>query len=243
MTSRTPRQKAPPRQKASPREGEPGKPPPELYARVRAAIDEDGAQHHEAAIAPRWWLGAIPLVAIAVLIGDAALRHLGLWRSGGLAAIAFGVALFAALTAWVTLGALSAGRAGLGPSVSRLRLYALSVGGWSALVLALVVRFGPLPNRTVTNALSPFGLPCMLMAAVIGSAVLALMTRTLLHAVPSAVGWRSAALGAAAGAWAGLALLVHCPGVAAQHLLVGHLLPIALFPLIGRLAAYRFLRV
>ena len=214
-------------------------PPPDLYARVRAAIAED-----EGAPAPqRGWLGAIPLVAIAVLVGDAGLRHLGLWRWGGLGGIALGVALFAALTVVFTLGALSPGREGLGPSVGRMRFYALSIGAWSALLLFLVVRFGPQPNLAVTGALHPFGLPCLLMASLIGMGVLALMTRSLLHSVPSAAGWRSAALGAAAGAWAGLALLVHCPGVEAEHLLVGHLLPIALFPLIGRLVAYRYLRL
>jgi hypothetical protein len=61
--------------------------------------------------------------------------------------------------------------------------------------------------------------------------------------VVAAADWRSAAVGAAAGAWAALALLVHCPSVEAQHLLIGHLLPVALAPLFGVLLIRRYVQV
>ena len=73
-------------------------------------------------------------------------------------------------------------------------------------------------------------------------ATLWLLARTIRGSVAVAVGWRSAALGAAAGAWSGLALLIHCPSVEAQHMLVGHLLPICVFPVVG-LITRKFVRL
>jgi len=59
----------------------------------------------------------------------------------------------------------------------------------------------------------------------------------LRRAVPVSVRLRGAALGAAAGAWAGLALLFFCPAAEPLHLLVGHSLPVAAATLLGALLA------
>jgi hypothetical protein len=64
----------------------------------------------------------------------------------------------------------------------------------------------------------------------------------LRRAVAVAIRPRGAALGAAAGAWGGLAVFVFCPSGEPQHLLIGHVLPIALFTLLGGVALTKVLR-
>ena len=66
-----------------------------------------------------------------------------------------------------------------------------------------------------------------------GASVLAIFAVTLRRAVAVAVGLRGAALGAAAGAWAGLAVFAFCPSGELQHLLIGHVLPIVLLTMCG----------
>ena len=63
--------------------------------------------------------------------------------------------------------------------------------------------------------------------------MLAIFAVALRRAVAVASGLRGAALGAAAGAWGGLAVFAFCPSGETQHLLVGHVLPVALFT-VGR---------
>ena len=74
------------------------------------------------------------------------------------------------------------------------------------------------------------------------ASVLAIFAVTLRRAVAVASGLRGAALGAAAGAWGGLAVFAFCPSGELQHLLVGHVLPVALFTLLGGIGLARALR-
>lgn len=90
--------------------------------------------------------------------------------------------------------------------------------------------------------ISPWGARCMVIAALVGAAALGAFVAALRWAAPVATRARGAALGAAAGAWAGFAVFVFCPSSDTQHLLVGHVLPVLVFTLPGVLAAVRALR-
>ena len=69
--------------------------------------------------------------------------------------------------------------------------------------------------------------------------VLVSFTAALRRSAPVASRLRGAALGAAAGAWAGLGVFLFCPATDHRHLLVGHVLPIAIFTLLGLAAVPR----
>lgn len=92
------------------------------------------------------------------------------------------------------------------------------------------------------RSLHPLGLPCASVALAVGLIALGAFGFSLRRAVPAAQGFRAAALGAAAGAWAGIALFLQCPAKDELHLLVGHSLPVAAFALLGALALPRVLR-
>lgn len=221
-------------------------PPPQVYARMRAAIDAEAASPR-----PRragrgvGTLLALPAVTLTLLAADVFVRHRDLFRSDLLFSVglclpsAMGAVAIALLT---TLLALSPGPDGLGERVSVLRSCALSVVPLSLIPMAFLVRLrdgGNLPPEPF----DPWGIPCFLIGSVIAMLSLGVLAWRLRRSVPVATGWRSAALGAAAGAWSGLGLLIHCPSVEPQHVFVGHLLPICLFPLIGLLFARRFVRL
>jgi hypothetical protein len=92
-------------------------------------------------------------------------------------------------------------------------------------------------------AISPWGVRCAVISAIIGLVVLASFTLALRGSVPVASRLRGAAIGAAAGAWAGLGVFVFCPSDEFQHLLLGHVLPIVAFTLLGTVAIPRALRL
>jgi len=72
--------------------------------------------------------------------------------------------------------------------------------------------------------------------------VLLSFAAALRRSAPVASRLRGAALGAAAGAWAGLGIFIYCPATEYHHLLVGHVLPIAALTLLGLAAIPRALR-
>jgi len=83
---------------------------------------------------------------------------------------------------------------------------------------------------------------CLAMAAMVATVGLSALVAAFRYAVPVAPRARGAALGAAAGAWAGLAMHLRCPSAAPLHILLGHAVPIALVALLGALVAPRFVR-
>jgi hypothetical protein len=150
-------------------------------------------------------------------------------------------ALTAGLASAVTVAALWRGGHGFGAPAFSLALTAL-------LVAPLYALFGWFSPVHVTNAglgavaISPWGARCVTIAALVGTSVLFAFTLALRRAVPVGVGSRAAAIGAAAGAWAGLAVFVFCPSGDQVHLLSGHVLPIVGLTAIGALAAPRWLQ-
>jgi hypothetical protein len=144
-----------------------------------------------------------------------------------------------AVACGATFIAISRGANGLGPSAITLAIVTLVV---APLYAALIL---PMPLHTHEMAswpgISAWGARCFALAALVTVAALTLFASALRHAVPSAPRVRGAALGAAAGAWAGLAVFVFCPSGEQQHLLFGHVLPV-LVATLGGIAVARFVR-
>jgi hypothetical protein len=137
--------------------------------------------------------------------------------------------------------ALLPGRRGLGSRVTLLAIAAIAVAPLYTL-LTTVAPLGSAVGDAAARALHPLGLPCALVAFAVGMGALTAFGLALRRAVPAAPVNRAAALGAAAGAWAGVALFLQCPSKDASHLLVGHSLPVAAFALLGAIALPRLLR-
>jgi hypothetical protein len=143
--------------------------------------------------------------------------------------------LLAGLAFASTLFALRQGRGGLGIGATWLvSIAALVVPVYAALTVLRPLHSGAADDVAMTGvAISPWGFRCLFIATVVSASALAIFSGALRRAVAVASGLRGAALGAAAGAWGGLAVFVFCPSGEPQHLLVGHVLPIALFTLLG----------
>jgi hypothetical protein len=91
-------------------------------------------------------------------------------------------------------------------------------------------------------ALSAWGDRCLILASILGVLVLATFAMALRRAVVTGVRLRASALGAAAGLWSGVAVFIFCPSGNATHLLIGHVLPVLGFTLLGAVAIPRLLR-
>lgn len=140
--------------------------------------------------------------------------------------------LLVAMTCSSTWIATRRGVHGLGASGMTLALTALLV----APLYAALILTSPAHSRQTGIPwveISPWGTRCLLVAGLVGIALLASLAAALRRAAPAATKLRGAAIGAAAGAWAGLALFVFCPSGDPQHLLVGHVLPVAVFTVLG----------
>ncbi|MGH8665034.1 MAG: NrsF family protein [Burkholderiales bacterium] len=145
------------------------------------------------------------------------------------------------LTLISTLVALTRGRSGLGPKALSLAL----VAGLVAPISALLVLESPVHAHdfgVLAVEISPWGLRCLVIATIVGMFALASFAMALRRAVPAASGLRGAAVGAAAGAWAGLTVFMFCPSSDFQHLLLGHVLPIVAFTILGSVFLPRALR-
>jgi hypothetical protein len=144
-------------------------------------------------------------------------------------------ALLAALAVTSTLFALWQGRDGFGiGSISLMSIVALIVPVYAALALLRPLHSGAADDVALTGvAISPWGLRCLLVAMAVSVPTMAIFGAAMRRAAAVSSGLRSAVLGAAAGAWGGLAVFVFCPSGNLQHLLVGHVLPIALFTVLG----------
>jgi len=151
-------------------------------------------------------------------------------------AIALLSLLFAA-----TFAALWRGRSGLGASIPKLAAISLAVAPlYALLVLGLPVHEAATGVGTVD--ISPWGARCFGIAAFIGLAVLGCFGLAMRAAAPVGARIRSAVLGSAAGAWAGVAVFLFCPSGDALHLSVGHVLPVVTLTIVGAVALPRVLR-
>jgi hypothetical protein len=159
-------------------------------------------------------------------------------------AVATVLALLAGLALAATMFALSQGRRGLGiAATSLVSIAALVAPVYAALTVLQPLHSGAADDVALTGvAISPWGLRCILVATVVSASTTAIFAVALRRAVVVASGLRGAALGAAAGAWGGLAVFAFCPSGEVQHLLVGHVLPIVVFTLLGAIVLNKVLR-
>jgi hypothetical protein len=149
--------------------------------------------------------------------------------------------VLAALTLAATWIATRRGRNGLGSGVLLLLAFATFVPpAYAALTLVNPVHAHD--TAALPIDVSPWGARCLVVAGLAGVCTLATLAIALRGAAPAASGARGAALGAAAGLWAGLAVFIFCPASSFQHLLLGHVLPVAAFTIVGFIALPRMLR-
>ena len=221
-------------------------PPESLYRRIRASVSGTPA--------PTLSTGtkiviALPvtllLVAIVVLVASEIVYGrpaVGLdVDAQAVPLLVSAASLIVTVTLAATAVALSRGRSGLGPGALPLALASSLV----APVFAWLVLGNPVHAHDAIRPvvdISPWGLRCLVIAGIAGTIVLAGFGVALRRAVPVSSGLRATALGAAAGAWAGLAVFVFCPSGEIPHLAVGHVLPVAAFTLLGAVLLPRVLR-
>jgi len=219
-----------------------------LYPRIRAAVEAAPAATTRTRTRILAALAIVPLLTAAVVLiasevvyGEpAAGLHIDVSSAAAVSTI---LALLAALAVASTLFALWQGRDGFGiGSISLISVAALGVPVYATLTVLQPLHSGAADDVALTGvAISPWGLRCLLVATAVGVPVLAILATALRRASAVSSRLRGAALGAAAGAWGGLAVFMFCPSGNLQHLLVGHVLPIAFFTLLGVAALRRVL--
>jgi hypothetical protein len=227
-------------------ESTPG-PPDELHARLVAAIAETPAPPTPLRDRLALVVCALPCVVAVTLLARRAFFGRPLLRGDlpSLPAEQLVIELVALglLTVGTTAVAVRPGSAGFGSAARLLGATSLAAAPTFLVIALLFPLQSADPEAVLASArLHPFGLPCMVIAAIVGTFTLGALSWALRHAVPVSARLRGASLGAASGAWAGLALVVHCPASAPLHVLAGHVAPIAVFTALGVLVVPAFLR-
>jgi hypothetical protein len=222
-------------------------PPEELFLRIRSAVAATPAAKTTTRLRIVVVAAVVPVLTAAVLLMAShgvyhrpALRiHDGTPVTVHLLVV---LLLVVGLTLLATAIALGRGKRGLGSGAVALFLVAVLVTP----IYAVLTLVDPVEmSRTAAASLatlSPWGPRCLSISIAVGVLVLFSFTAALRRSAPVASRLRGAAVGAAAGAWAGLSVFVFCPAVELRHLLVGHVLPIAVFTLVGLMAIPRALR-
>jgi len=221
-----------------------------LYARVRSAVESTPAATTRTRTRIIAALAIVPaLTALFVLIASGLVygqpaAGLDIDIASSAAALTT-LSLLIGLALTSTVFALWQGRSGLGiASMWLVSITALVAPVYAALTVLQPLHSGAADDASGTRVvISPWGLRCIFVASVVGASVLTIFAVTLRRAVAVAVGLRGAALGAAAGGWAGLAVFAFCPSGELQHLLVGHVLPIVLLTLWGARIFQLWIRV
>lgn len=225
---------------------EPATPPAELASRVRAAVAQTPASLSSVRQRLALALVAVPAAILVGLLGSCLvfpgrpLLRVDLWAIPEVP-FAERLLLLVLLAGMATGVALVPGPRGLGSKVTLLAITAVAVAPLYTL-LTHAAPLGTAVGDAAARALHPLGLPCALVAFAVGVVLLGAFGVALRRAVPAAPVNRAAALGAAAGGWAGVALFLQCPAKDELHLLVGHSLPVAAFALLGAVALPRLLR-
>jgi hypothetical protein len=215
-------------------------PPPELFERVRGAVAQ-AAPGPRAPYGVRLVMGlALSLVTVTV-VALATQRNFRALPLDRLVMMSAEVSLLAVLA---VLLATMRGRHGLGASVTTLAFVSLAVTPLYALA-TMVAPLAPQVIDPTPPALAwsvRTGLMCSGFGSLIGGIVLAALAFAMRRTVPAAPVTRGAAIGAAAGAATGLALHLFCPHFDRVHLVIGHVLPIAIFVALGALFTPKLLR-
>jgi hypothetical protein len=211
-----------------------------LYARVRSAVESTPAATTRTRTRIIAALAIVPVLTTLVVLIASGLVYgqplAGLYIDVASSTTALtSVSLLIGLALASTVFALWQGNSGLGiASMWLVSISALVAPVYAALTVLQPLHSGAADDAGLTGVvISPWGLRCILVAGIVGASVLTIFAVALRRAVVVAVGLRGAALGAAAGGWAGLAVFAFCPSGDLQHLLIGHVLPIVLLTLCG----------
>jgi hypothetical protein len=225
------------------------RPPEPLSARIQAVVRNTAAPRAGAQRRIAIAIGvALAMAGAVVVLASQLVYHR--YASGLQIAVASApyllqvLLLLVALTSVATVIAMWRGRSGLGSGAISLYL----ASGLVAPIYAALVLVSPVHMHTDEAglsdvAISRWGLRCLVISAIVGFLVLTTFTVALRRSIPTANGLRGAAIGTAAGAWAGLSVFIFCPSGDLLHILVGHILPIVAFTLLGIVSIPRILRI
>ncbi|GAC1394784.1 MAG: hypothetical protein NVSMB47_04280 [Polyangiales bacterium] len=211
-----------------------------LDARIRAAIGA-APRPPAARLGTRLSIG-IGVAVLATLAVAAKMRP----DAPQIPASAFFATVGASLLLAIAAVGVSAlpGRRGLGAPVTLLVGAACAVPVLYALITALWPMHASglaLPEPALADAMRG-AIPCVLTSIGVAGLAFLGLAWALRRAVPVAAALRGAALGAAAGAWSGLAMHLHCPHFDRAHVLIGHVAPIVLFAIVGAVVGPRMVR-
>jgi hypothetical protein len=214
-----------------------------LYQGVLAGVSATPAPSIRTA--RRMWIAISVACAATFLIVIAASQLVyGEWAAGLSVAIASRSSVLAVgaatllLASMATLAAVWRKRGGFGLPHAALAASAVLVTPVYAIFSVVFVQH--VPSEAVL--VSPWGARCLAIAALVGFIVLVAFGWALRRAAPEATATRAAAIGACAGAWVGVAVFLFCPSADQQHLLLGHVLPVAVLTVVGALLLPKELR-
>jgi hypothetical protein len=215
-------------------------PPADLQQKLRAAMASE-PEPQRTRIGPRIALG----ITIAVL-GAVSVSLRMRPDAAEISATWFFSTIAGALVLAIVAVALSMlpGKRGLGSPVTWLAV----VVTLTPAIYAAITMIAPMKPPDAISAFTSFAevvkgaWPCFLMSVGVGGFAGIGLLWALRNAVAVAPRLRGAALGAAAGAWSGLALHIHCPMFERGHIMVGHFVPILIFAIVGALVGPRVLK-
>jgi hypothetical protein len=212
--------------------------PSELRARILAAARAEPVAPRTAGLRRNLLLvaGALVLpVALSVMVHgpDAGGRPCGY-----VVALAAAWLLVSALATW---GGVLRGSSMLGrPASWRLVVATLTP---AALLVTAAVAAAMWPQTVVDDATARNHVICIVftfLCALGPLTAFALMRRRSDPVAPRLTG---AAIGAASGAWGALAIELHCGHASPEHILLGHLLPVAMLAGVGILVGHVFVSI
>ncbi len=214
-----------------------------LYENVRAQVS--ATRPASIRTARRTSLAVLVACVATFLVVIAASQLVyGEWAAGLSVAVNSPSSILAVSSAVISLAGISTlatvwrGRGGFGPPFVALALIAMLVAPVYAIFTLLLAQH----VLSVDVVVSAWGARCLTIAALVGTIVLATFGWALHRAVPEATVGRAAVLGACAGAWAGAAVFFFCPSADQQHLVLGHVLPVAALTIAGALLLPKALR-
>jgi hypothetical protein len=162
-------------------------------------------------------LGALAVVAVRAWLGGRSLWRIDLEDLGQ--RLGLGLAAFSLCAAVAIAAALRRGRNGFGLATAPIRMLSLAITGLITLTPLLLKGTTPQP------ALAALGGPCAAVVLSAGVIALAAIATIFRHSQPAGAQAKALALGAAAAAWTGIVISLHCPSESTAHLLWGHSAP------------------
>jgi hypothetical protein len=211
-------------------------PTPELRSRILGAIRDVPAPPRAVVLRRRaiaFVIAFVPLIAFEMYdlrLGD---RPLGF--------VVANVTGWALLAFVATLGAVGRGTSMLGRPRGWLIAIALLL---PPLLLALAaLAYGPWPQAMTIDCTGAGDMNCCAFTLGLAVGPLAAFAYARRESDPVHPRLTGAALGASAGAWAAVSMALHCPVTSLRHVVVGHIVPVVAFALIGLLVGSKVLAV